>query len=158
MTEPEEMLKLYKDLAIKTNGKAWSLLEKSQRTRVDDLELIEAGYVSLHHWRLAGTAVHLQRAHWLLAHIFTILHQPDLALAHAQVCLDLTSKYSTEMADFDQAYALEGMARAHALNHQVSEAGKYRLQAAELGASIEDPEDRKIFLADFNGGEWFGVQ
>lgn len=157
MTDQDNLHKFHKDLAIEANGKAWSLLENPDRTQADELELVEAAYVSLHHWRIAGTVAHLQRGHWLLAHIFTVLKQQYLALAHAQTCFDLTRENQTEMADFDLAYASEGVARALALNQQFSEALKFRRQAAELGNSIKDPEDRKIFLSDFKGGEWFGL-
>jgi len=50
--------------------------------------------------------VHAQRGQWLLAHVYTVLEQPDLAMQHASRCMEFTEVNPTEMKDFDLAYAL----------------------------------------------------
>lgn len=147
----------HKKIAIETNGKAWSLLDKEHRSPDEDLLLIESAYTSLYHWRIAGTAVHTQRGEWFLARIFSMLEKHDFALAHAQNCLAITRTHTALMADFDVAYAHEGMARALALNNQGQEASEYLQQARELGKKIQNPEDRQIYTTDLNSGNWFGL-
>jgi len=50
MDNDKEALELHKKIAIETNGKAWSLLEKERRSPEEDLLLIEAASTSLYHW------------------------------------------------------------------------------------------------------------
>jgi len=157
MDNDKEALELHKKIAIETNGKAWSLLEKERRSPDEDLLLIEAASTSLYHWRIAGTAVHAQRGEWLLARIFSLLEKPDFALAHAQNCLAITQAQPDMMADFDVAYAHEGMARALALNNELQKASEYLQQAREMGEKIQNPEDRQIFATDLISGSWFGM-
>ncbi len=61
------------------------------------------------------------------------------------------------MQDFDHAFAFESIARANALAGNNEAAAKYRRLAAEAGEAIRDPEDKAIFVSDFNGGNWYGV-
>lgn len=133
MDNDKEALELHKKIAIETNGKAWSLLEKERRSPEEDLLLIEAAYTSLYHWQIAGTAV------------------------HAQKCLKITLAHPETMADFDFAYAHEGMARALALNNELQKASEYLQQAREWGEKIQNPEDRQIYISDLNSGNWFGT-
>jgi hypothetical protein len=62
------------------------------------------------------------------------------------------------MADFDIAYAYEGMARALALNGQIEQAKKYLTLAEDSAGRISDPEDKQIFVGDLESGEWYGLK
>ncbi len=62
------------------------------------------------------------------------------------------------MEDFDLAYAQEALARANALAGEQEKALHHRQQAAKLGKQIKDPEDKKIFEGDFQGGNWYQLQ
>jgi hypothetical protein len=139
------------------NRKAWELLDKPSRTEEEADLMIEAAHASMYHWRAVGTAIHLQRGKWLLAHVFTILGDAKHALKYANDCLKLTNAHKAELKDFDTAYAYESMARALALNDQMDEARKYHEMAVQAGEQIVDDEDRKIFVNDFNAGDWHGI-
>ncbi|HZA25512.1 MAG TPA: hypothetical protein VFA32_23430 [Dehalococcoidia bacterium] len=58
------------------------------------------------------------------------------------------------MSSFDVVCAYEGVARANAVAGNRNEALKYRQLADAAGQSIENEEDKRIFLADFNTGCW----
>lgn len=62
------------------------------------------------------------------------------------------------MKDFDRTYGFEGIARALALNGKKREAETYHLKAMKAGSAIVDEEDRGIFKADFERGDWYGVK
>ena len=62
------------------------------------------------------------------------------------------------MADFDIAFAYEGVARAYALGGNQQEAKKYLQLASAAGEAIADPEDKEIFVGDLEGGEWHGIR
>ena len=75
-------------------------------------------------------------------------------MQHAVRCMELTVANSSQMEDFDLAYAHEALARAHALQGNHAEARKYYTEALQLGPAISDPEDQQIFLSDLQGGDW----
>jgi hypothetical protein len=143
--------------AKQTNGVVWRLLGKEDRIPEED-ELMEfAAITSLYHWLHAGTAVHQQRGEWMAAHVYTVLGNAPMALRHAQRCLALTEEHADEMADFDRAYAYEGIARARALAGDVEAARDYLTQARAAGDAIEDADSKEFFDGDLAGGEWYGV-
>lgn len=58
------------------------------------------------------------------------------------------------MEDFDSAFAYECVARANAIAGKRDEAIKHIERAQKAGEAIKEAEDRKVFLAEFNGGNW----
>lgn len=153
-TEAEAQLHFAKQF----NGKTWDLLDKQERTPEEDELLVDYAHASLAHWRTAGTGVHLQRGAWMLARVYTVLGNTELALQHAGRCLELTEQHNDQLSDFDFAFAYECMARAQALTGNQTEAQKYIELADKTGAAIQDKEDHQIFFDDFNGGEWHGLK
>jgi len=146
-----------REFAKKTNGRVWELLGKTNRTLAEDEEIVLAAQASLYHWTQIGTGVHAQRGQWLLAHVYTVLEQPDLAMQHASRCMELTEAYPTEMKDFDLAYAYEALARAYGLQGNVEKAKETYAMAADAGAAISNAEDKEIFMGDFHAGGWYGI-
>ena len=144
--------------AKKINGEIWALLEKPDRTPDEDERMVIAAHASYYHWLHAGTHVHEQRGERMLAHVYTVLGRDEPALHHARRCIHLTERYTHEIKDFDRGYAHEALARARALTGQVEEARRERQKAGELGAQIQDPEDRQIFLGDLQGGPWYALE
>lgn len=144
--------------AIECNGETWNLLGKPDRTPEEDERMLYAAYASCYHWLQAGTPMHHQRGEWMLAHVCTDLGLKDEALRHARRCLELTTQYEEMMADFDKAYALMALARAHALAGNREEGSYYLTLADDAGKAIDDDEDKKIFMGDFETSKWFGIK
>jgi hypothetical protein len=145
----------HREFAKLTNYQTWDLLEKQDRTLEENRELLLAASASLYHWLQIGTAVHAQRGHWLLSRVNVVLDRTLDALEQAQICQEITTKYPDEMEDFDLAFAQEALARSYALAGDLDTAKKHRQLAEELGKVIQDPEDKKIFINDLQGGNWF---
>jgi len=152
-TEAEAQLHFAKQF----NGKTWGLLDKKERSPEEDELLVDYAHASLAHWRAAGTGVHLQRGAWMLARVYTILGNAQLALGNAERCLELTEQHKGDLSDFDFTFANECMARAQALSRDQAEVQKYIQLAQKAGEAIKGKEDREIFFGDFDGGEWYGV-
>jgi len=72
--------------------------------------------------------------------------------------MQLTERYADKIKDFDRGYGHEAMARGGALAGRLEEARHQCQQAAELGARIQDEEDRTIFLGDLHAGPWFALE
>ena len=153
-TEAEAQLHFAKGF----NGKTWKLLDKRERTQEDNELLVDYAHASLAHWRTAGTGVHLQRGVWMLARVYTVIGNSQMATQYATRCLVLTEQHKDLLSDFDFAFAYECMARTQASAGEQAEAQKYIAMADEAGKAIQDEEDRQIFFDDFDGGEWYGVR
>jgi hypothetical protein len=160
MTEVEKFTleEAHKEFAKRTNGQVWQLLEKPERSKAEDEEMVLAAYACLYHWHYAGTEANRQRGEWLIARVHTVLGEAALALKHAERCLELTETYKDQMKDFDSANAYEGMARTHALAGNQAIAKQYLGMAEAAGRAISDPEDREIFTGDLEGGSWYGLK
>jgi hypothetical protein len=140
------------------NGEVWKLLERADRSKLDDDLMIHAAHASCYHWLRAGTGLEHQRSEWLISHVYAELGIANAALRHATRCLELTTEFADLMKDFDRAYAYEGAARANALAENRDAAIQYIQLAQDSGQAIGDDEDRRIFLSDFNGGDWHGLR
>lgn len=146
-----------REFAKQTNGLVWNLLGKTNRTPVEDEEMECAAFASLYHWLQVGTEVHHQRAEWLISHVYTVLGEAGPAIKHANRCLKLSAEHKSQMEDFDIAYAHEGIARANALSGNREVARKHLEIAESSGEAISNEENKKIFMDDLNGGDWYGI-
>jgi hypothetical protein len=147
----------HRRFAKSCNTRVWELLGKSPRSPAENEEMLLAAQASLYHWQQLGAALNIQRGHWLLAHVYTILREPASAMKHATRCIELTKDHMSEMKDFDIAYAFEAMARTYALLGDVMNGKEYYDLALRVGQAIKDPEDKQIFIGDFSKGDWYGV-
>ncbi len=144
----------HRDFAKQTNGRTWQLLQKEYLSEDEKDELMYAAYASAYHWFNIGTVVNQQRGEWLISRAYSKLGNGTMALSHAQRCLALTDSNNPEFHNFDLAYALEAMARAHALQNNESEATKFYRQVIAASKTIAREEDRTLFLSDLRDGNW----
>ena len=143
---------VHRHFAVQLNGETWALLDKTERTTEENERMLYTVFASGYHWLQAATPLHHQRSEWMIARVYGVLGRAEEALRHARRCLELTEAYPDLLEDFDFAFAYEGMARALALAGQREEAEGYHQRAA--AAQIADAEDRQIFEADFQSGNW----
>lgn len=144
--------------AVQFNNLTWELLDKPLRTPDENERLLDYAHASLAHWRAVGTVVHHQRGEWMLARVHAVLGDGTHALKHATRCFELTEAHKNEMKDFDLAFAYEALARAYAVSGDKMEARKWIDFTTKAGEVIADADDREIFLTEFRGGDWYGVE
>ena len=144
--------------AMEFQRQTWDLIEKKERSRFEDVRMLDYAHASLAHWRTTGTAVRQQRGEWLISRIHAVLGEGAQALKHAQLCHELLENNKDEMGDSDFAFAYEAIARAYAVNGEKAEALRFIEKAQKAGEIIQEPGDRESFFADFNGGDWHGVK
>jgi hypothetical protein len=130
----------HRTLATNAFNASWSLLER-ERTRDEDLELLEVALASRHHWRREGGAQQVAIADWMVSRCFAELDEPRLALRFAMAALEAQPE---DAPAWLRASLLEGLARAHA------SAGDALARAdaiARAEAALEgeaDPDDRAV--------------
>ncbi len=144
--------------AKQANGRVWQLLDKQDRTPHEAEEMLHAAHASLFHWLQAGTGVNHQRGEWMISRVHAMLGNGQEALRHAERCIRLTEEHQVLMQDFDKAFAHECMARAQSLLGMREQAAEHIELAMQVGKAIANEEDRKVFLEDFNGGDWHGLR
>ena len=138
--------------------RTWDLLDKPNRTPEDDELMLSFAHTSLAHWRFIGTAVRHQRGEWMLARVYAVLGESELAVRYARRCWSLLESDKIEMEDFDFAFGAEGLARAYAIAGNRPEALKYIALAQQAGEAIASPDDHEAFFKEFNGGNWNGMK
>ena len=137
-------------------NETWGLIEKTDRTTDDDLEMIHLAHASRALWKKVGTEVNLARGEWLIAHVYTLVNRSEPALIHARKCLEICE--ANHFGDWDLAFAYEALARALACAGDRSGAQKnYRL-AEQAGKEIAEQDDRDHFEKSIGQGPWFGMK
>ena len=108
-------------MGIELNRQTWQLLDEKDRTRQEDIRMINLAMASLYHWRKSDEhkIVNEQRGQWLLSHVHAMLKISDKALLHAKKTLKITEDH--DLKDFDLAYAYEAMARACSISGNAME-------------------------------------
>lgn len=146
----------HKKFAVGLNNLVWDLLEKVNRTKEEDDEMIHAAHASCYHWSKVGAAVNIQRGEWMISHVYAVLNRSEPALFHAKRCMELTDEH--DFKDFDLAYAHEGMARAYAAAGEKLEYEKYSKLAKEAGEKIKNKKDKELFFSDLESGPWYNME
>jgi hypothetical protein len=144
MTEPRTEIDLdHRQLGVDLYNGTWTLLEKQDRTRADDDEMLNATHASAYHWSRAAGArpANAARSQWQISRVNAVLGRGDAAVYHAERCLEHCTQNG--IGDWDLAAAYEALARAHRV---VGNDAEYR-RNLELGREaleqIADAEDRE---------------
>jgi hypothetical protein len=135
---------IHRKLAVDLFNQVRALLEKPDRTPLENDEMIHASHASRHHWGIVGQPVNLARGEWEISHVYAALGRAESARIHAQRSLELCRDNS--IADFDLAFAHEALARAAALAGDAPERDLQLALARDTGAAIADKEDRDYYF------------
>jgi DNA-binding transcriptional MerR regulator len=136
-------------LGIDLFNKTWTLMEKTDRTREDDDEMLHCAHASAYHWLQVGTQANRARSEWQCSRVHAILGNLEAALRHARRCLELVEGAPDEMEEFDLPAAYEALARAHSVAGDLEDARRYLELGRESAAQIADDDDRAVMEADF---------
>lgn len=134
---------LHRWFGAQLNNAVWDHLAAAPDAEAPD-DLLYAAFASAYHWRQAGTAANAARAEHLIARAALESGRPEVALHHAQRCLDLVDRDPDTMEDWDRAFALEALARAQAASGDPAAAQATFAAAVEATSRIEDPDDRAV--------------
>ena len=133
----------HRRLAADLFNRTWTLLERPERTRDEDDEMLYATFASAYHWLHAEGAgpENRARSEWQIARVLAELVRGEESLVHAQRCLDLCVEHG--IGDWDLAFAHEALARAARVAGDEEAAAQHLAHSRAAGAVIADPEDRE---------------
>jgi DNA-binding transcriptional MerR regulator len=133
-------------LAVDLFNHVWTLLETTDRTQLQDDEMLHAAHASRYHWGEVGEPVNLVRGEWQCSRVYSVLGRAEPAMWHARRCLALCEEHG--IGDFDVAFAWEAIARAARVAGDHAEADAALTRARSLAASIAEDDDRELLLGD----------
>jgi hypothetical protein len=145
-TDQQQEKEFHEKVAKETFNLVWDLLDKKDRTKDDELQMIHAAHASRFHWGKIGEPLQFERGEWQISRVYSVLNIPQQALYHAQQCLDICKVNG--IADFDIAFAYEALARAYSLIED-SDAYEENLKLAkEAGNQIENDDNKSYFFSE----------
>jgi DNA-binding transcriptional MerR regulator len=135
-------------LAAALFNATWTLLEKEDRTRAEDDEMLHMAHASRHHWgRVAeATPANFGRGEWQCSRVYATLGRSEPCLHHAQRYLDICQE--NDIADWDLAFAYEALARGYAVAGDTEQARAYTEQALAAAEDVAEDGDRELVLSD----------
>jgi DNA-binding transcriptional MerR regulator len=139
----------HRQLGVDLFNKTWTLMEKEERTREEDDEMLHCAHASAYHWLQVGTAANRARSEWQCSRVYAVLGRAEPAVRHAHRCLELVDANPEAMEAFDLPAAYEALARAHSVAGDRAAAARYVELGREATAQIEDEDDRRIMESDF---------
>ncbi len=134
-------------LAAGLFNEVWRLLDLPKRRPEQDDEMLHAAHASRYHWGRTGDPITLVRGEWLCSRVYAVLGRPEPAIWHARRSLELLTEFGGGET-WDEAYAYEALARAHALAGNKDEKKAWLAKARAAAKAVADPNDREPIEAD----------
>jgi hypothetical protein len=140
----------HRQLGVDLYNYTWTLLEKADRSRDDDDEMLNATHASAYHWNHAAETgpQNAARGHWQISRVNAVLGRGEAALYHAERCLELCTE--SGIGDWDLAAAYEAVARAQKLAGNDAEFHRNLELGREALAQIANEEDREHIAEDLD--------
>lgn len=138
----------HKKQAIDNFNSTWDYIDKKDRTKEDDINMIHTAHASRFHWGKIGTALEFARGEWQISRVYSLLGMPESALYHANYSLELC--LDNDIKDFDLAFAYEAVARSYMTAKNEEQMKKYLILAKEASENINKEEDKKYFLSELD--------
>jgi hypothetical protein len=121
--------------------------------RAEREQALYAAYASTYHWMQAGTVANHGRGEYLIASVAVTIGLPEVAAHHANRYVELIEEHPAAFADWDRAFAAEGVARV-ASRMGDTNAEKLKAEAHRLAQACADAEDRRICLERLAAEPW----
>ena len=159
-TELVEGRELHRYFGVELNNETWDLMEQIDENspRGDQERLLYGAYAACLHWLEAGNEANHARGEYMIARAAIRIGRAALGLEHARRCLELVLAHPDQMADWDEPFAREALARALAATGDPTSARAELARATELAAAVSADGDRQVLAEEFAKEPWFGLR
>jgi hypothetical protein len=159
-TELVEGRELHRYFGVELNNETWELMEQIDETSplADQERLLYGAYAACLHWLEAGNEANHARGEYMIARASLRIGRAALGLEHAQRCLELVLAHPDQVADWDEPFAREALARALAATGTPDAARVERDRAVDLTARVADPGDQEVLQRELATEPWFGLR
>jgi hypothetical protein len=147
---------LHRWFGVELNNEVWELVDNGlgvDSPRSEQEQALFSAYASAYHWRQIGTVANQGRGDYLVASVAAAIGLVDVAARHALRYQELIDAHPAAFADWDRAFAAEGLARVASLR-RAPDADQLLLAAKEATAAIAGREDREIVEARLAIAPW----
>jgi len=135
-------------LAATLFNHTWTLLERTDRSPLEDDEMLHSAHASRAHWGVVGEPVHWARGEWQCARVYAVLGRAESALHHGRRCLALAEEY--DLGPFDVGCGHEAIARAHWVAGARDGAARHLDLGYAVLDKITDREERELLNSDLD--------
>lgn len=141
-----DLNRAHKHFSAECFNRAWTLIEKANRSEADNEAMVLCAVASLWHWmqRADRTDQNLSVGHWQVSRVYALVGQGDNAMRHARRSLEL----AVGSSPYYVGYAHEAAARAAALLGDQSAVNTHLEQAKSLAAAVADGGERAVLEND----------
>ena len=141
-----EQARGHRYFAAECFNRAWTLIDKPDRTAAENEQMFLLSLASLWHWtqRQDCTPRNLSIGYWQVARVCALLGQGSTAAYYAGRCLESSAREPP----FYLAYAHEALARAALVDRDLPRLQDHLAQALALTAQVDDPDERAMLEKD----------
>ena len=148
MSENLEEKGWHRKFAVNCFNGTWDLLDKTERTPLEDARMVHMAHASRYHWGEIGTPLNLARGDWQLSRVYAVLGEGVNALKYGQSCLQTCKENG--ITDFDLAFAFEATARAFSVLGEADQRDRHLQMARQAGEVIAREEDKQYFFSELH--------
>ncbi len=146
--DDETIIAAHRRFAATCFNKAWELLDKTDRTPADDLEMVRLTQTSHWHWLQIPdhTPTNLSIAAWQTSRVYAALGDGNSAGTYAEQCLEISQP--DVVSPFFVGYGYEALARAEALLNNEEGMNAALKSAHEAAEQVDAEEEKTALLSD----------
>jgi hypothetical protein len=141
--------------ASETNNATWDMIEKSELTPEEEIEMIHQVHASCFHWSKVGEPVHMVRGHYMVAKVYFALDMKESARYWAEKAFSQAKELG--LTSWDYAFVCEIMARAHGAAGDREAFAKLHKEAEKTIAEL-DTGDAALCRGELDRGPWYGMK
>lgn len=135
---------IHRKMATELFNSTWDLIEKKDRTELENDAMIHAAHASRFHWGMVGTPTNFARGEWQISRVYSIVDRPAPALIHANKSLAYCLE--NQLSNFDTGFAYEAAARAFAIKGDMANRDKNLELSKQYAGKINKQSDRQWLL------------
>lgn len=145
------MDQFHKKMAVEIFNATWDLMDKQDRTKTEDFEMIHKAHASCYHWcNVEGhTPANIAGGEWQIATVYALLHMGEVSLYHAERSLEICIENNVK--DLNLAFAYEAIAKAHKVLGNGEKAQQNKAWGTAACEFIEGEKDKAYTLRQLNG-------
>ena len=127
-----------KQLAVKLFNDCWTLIEKENRSDLENAEMIHLAHASRFHWGIVGGKREWSIGEWQCSWVYSLVGNGEAALFHAKLsahwCSDIPRPH------FTHAAVKQAQAYAHYVLGDINRAQQLKLEALEelVGVGVDN--------------------
>lgn len=142
----DEIARWHREFAPTAFNNTWTLLDKTERTREQEEEMLASTFAQRYHWYSVGEPKNWAIADWQVSRVAAVLGYAELSRRFGERSLELAEEH--DLGPFVKGFAHEAIARAAADVDDVETFTEHLEMAKAALPEIEDPHEREVLQAD----------